>query len=167
MGKEVSSLAKSRLKILPKSHLILDRYNEKRLTRILLDKSAQINLNDGMTKMKNFKYFVLSRLENFKGATRNFSDLKMKKLNKMQVEVYPRELNFNSIELCSPMYKNFTMKNAEKQKNVEIASIIPESSQIMIEHDYGKNILIRPGEKISIRVTVTAEVRGEDFRSYF
>lgn len=114
-----------------------NRYNTKRLTRILSEKSEELKQNDGMPKMKNFKFFALSHIDNFKGATSSFSELKKKNSNKMKLEVYPRELNFNSIELCSPMYKNFTLKNLDKQKNIEIASIVPESSQVMIEHDFG------------------------------
>ena len=111
--------------------------------------------------MKNFKYYAFGNVENFRGATLNFSEIKQKNVPGMKYEVYPKELNFNVIELCSPMYKNFTLKNLDKQKNIEVASIISESSQIKIEHDHNKPIVIRPGKKINIKVTVTAEVKGK------
>lgn len=114
-----------------------------------------------MIKMKKFKYFTLSKVDNFRGATTNFRELKQKSRKIAKIEVYPRELNFNSIELCSPMYKNFTLKNLDKQKNIEIASIISESSQIKIEHDQKKHIIVRPWKKINIKVTVTAEIKGK------
>lgn len=115
-----------------------------------------------MTKMNNFKYFTLSNIENFRGATVNFPDLKKKSSSGMKIEVNPKELNFHSIELCSPIYKNLTLKNLDKQKNIEIASIISESSQIKIDHNLQKNRIIRPGKKINIRVTVTAELKGRN-----
>lgn len=59
------------------------------------------------------------------------------------------------------MYKNFTVKNVDKLKNIEIASIISESSQITIEHDIPAPMILRPNKKINIKVTVVAQVKGK------
>lgn len=59
------------------------------------------------------------------------------------------------------MYKNFTVKNIDKLKNIEIASIIAESSQITIEHDLPTPMVLRPTKKMNIKVTVVAQVKGK------
>jgi hypothetical protein len=64
------------------------------------------------------------------------------------------------------MYKNFTVKNLDKQKNIEIASITSESPQISIEHDLQKPMVIRPNKKMNVKVTIVAQVKGKLYKHY-
>ena len=137
------------------------RYNSNRLSKILTEK-ASTQKSDGMKKMTEFKYLPIGLPKAFKFATPNYSKLKMKHSHSLQYQVTPKEMNFHAVELCVPMYKNMTLKNNDNIKNIEIASITSESSQISIDHDSSHPILIRPGKKLTVKITVTAEVKGKN-----
>lgn len=60
-----------------------------------------------------------------------------------------------------PVYQTFTLKNTDKMRNIEVAAITSESSQISIEHDLEDHMIIRPGKKVTVKVTVTAQIKGK------
>lgn len=125
------------------------------------DKSIILDAEDGMNKLKSFKYAPISPIESYRGATKYYSEIKNKMPSSIKFEVQPKDLNFDAVEIWVPMYKNFTVKNVDKLKNIEIASIISESSQITIEHDIPAPMILRPNKKINIKVTVVAQVKGK------
>jgi hypothetical protein len=52
-----------------------------------------------MNKLKSFKYVSVSQVENFKGATKYYTELKNKMPISLKIDVQPKDLNFDVVEI--------------------------------------------------------------------
>ena len=60
-----------------------------------------------------------------------------------------------------PIFKTFVLKNLHKQSNVEIANITSENVQVEVSLDETMPFVIRPGRSITIKVIVSALIKGK------
>ena len=77
--------------------------------------------------------------------------------------IAPQELNFQATELCVPIFKTFTLKNLHKQSNIEIANITSENVQVEVSLEEPVPFVIRPGKSITVKVIVSAILKGKIF----
>lgn len=128
---------------------------------MISERSAEKLEEESKSKIKTFKYLPIGPAASFKGASKYFSELRNKYPSHLKITVFPQDLNFHAIEVCVPVYQTFTLKNTDKMRNIEVAAITSESSQISIEHDLEDHMIIRPGKKVTIKVTVIAQLKGK------
>jgi len=133
-----------------------------RLVSVISEKSTEKVEENSKSKIKDYAYLPIGPIKSFKGVTSKYYLLKKGKFPEhLKFVVDPKHLDFQSIEICLPMYKNLTLKNIDKMRNIEITNISSESSQVSVDYDKRSLLIIRPGKKVSVKVTVNPEVKGE------
>ena len=129
------------------------------LTKIIEAKSGK------MVKRKennNFENIALKPIEEYKGATKYYSELIKNQPKDFKIKTYPEELDFGDVEICTQLTKELIVTNLKLKgnsgKNVEISDITAESPMVKIQSNMVYPIMVRPGNSISFTVTVLPEL---------
>ena len=139
------------------------RYLENKLSKIIADKSNELIEDDSKTKIKNYTYIPYTPVSNFKGVIRDYQNIQSKYPNNIKLKITPQDLNFQATELWVPVFKTFTIRNNHKQSNIEIANITSENAQVEVSLEETYPVIIRPERSITVKVIVTAILKGIHF----
>lgn len=110
----------------------------------------------------DFKYIAVGKVEDYKGATKNFKDLTQNTPREFKLKAIPEHLDFGDAKLCTMMTKELLISNlifkGSSGYNIEIANITTESSMIIIEHEDQYPIVIRPGRDYKLKVSIIPQL---------